>query len=110
MLISSSNPDNDLATQARHIQHAKHVRLELRITCICMLIMYVLLFESVHLTSTSFSFSVGAVYLKNCIFKYWKREEVQEGEEVPLSIPDVSKVFIRDNIVTAIIKAPILIW
>ena len=23
----SSNPDNDLATQARHIQHAKHVRL-----------------------------------------------------------------------------------
>lgn len=51
----------------------------------------------------------GAVYLKNCIFKYWKREEVQEGEEVPLSIPDVSKVFIRDNIVTAIIKAPILI-
>ena len=35
---------------------------------------------------------------------------MQEGEEVPLSIPDVSKVFIRDNIVTAIIKAPILIW
>ena len=25
------NPDNDLATQARHIQHAKHVKLKLRL-------------------------------------------------------------------------------
>lgn len=56
------------------------------------------------------SVHVGAVYLKNCIFKYWKKEEIEEGEEVPYSIPDVSKVFIRENIVTAIIKAPLLIW
>lgn len=78
-------------------------------TCICTCKYYSLI-RTCILTSTPFSLLVGAVYLKNCIFKYWKREEVQEGEEVPFSIPDVSKVFIRDNIVTAIIKAPILIW
>ena len=27
-----NTPENDLATQARHIQHAKHVKLKLRLT------------------------------------------------------------------------------
>ena len=53
----------------------------------------------------------GAVYLKNCIFRYWKNEEpVAEGEEAPYSIPDVAKAFIRENIVGAIIKSPVFVW
>jgi hypothetical protein len=52
----------------------------------------------------------GAVYLKNCIFRYWKREEGEgDGEEVPYCIPEVSKAFIRENVVGAIIKSPLLI-
>jgi hypothetical protein len=52
----------------------------------------------------------GAVYLKNCIFRYWKNEEpLPEGEEAPYSIPDVAKAFIRENIVGAIIKSPVFV-
>ena len=55
-----------------------------------------------------YSLCSGAIYLKNCIFRYWKREE-SEGEEM-YAISEVAKVFIRDNIVGAIIKSPLLIW
>ena len=62
----------------------------------------------------------GAVYLKNCVFKYWKPLEPGEfgggpveansGEELPpYSIPEQSKGLIRDNIVGAVIRTPLLI-
>ena len=62
----------------------------------------------------------GAVYLKNCVFKYWKPLEPGEfgggpveansGEELPpYSIPEQSKGLIRDNIVGAVIHTPLLI-
>ena len=61
----------------------------------------------------------GAVYLKNCVFKYWKpldlgevggSAEANSGEELPpYSIPEQSKSLIRENIVGAVIHTPLLI-
>ena len=69
-------------------------------------------FMHVYTTNTLPSaLPLGAVYLKNCIFRYWKRDEaIGEGEEAPYSIPEVAKVFIRENILGAVIKSPLLIW
>ena len=54
----------------------------------------------------------GAIYLKNCVYKYWRDREgvVEVGEEPPYSIPEEAKVFIRGNIVAGIIQSPTLIW
>lgn len=57
--------------------------------------------------------TVGAVYLKNCVYKYWKEREPGEvsiGTELPYSIPEQSKAIIRDNIIGGIIQSPTLIW
>ena len=55
--------------------------------------------------------SAGAVYLKNCVFKYWKPHDPSDvGDELPpYSIPEQAKSLIRDNIVGAIIHTPLLI-
>jgi len=55
--------------------------------------------------------SAGAVYLKNCMFKYWKPHDPSDvGDELPpYSIPEQAKSLIRDNIVGAIIRTPLLI-
>ena len=55
--------------------------------------------------------SAGAVYLKNCVFKYWKPHDPSDvGDELPpYSIPEQAKSLIRDNIVGAIIRTPLLI-
>ncbi len=53
---------------------------------------------------------VGAVYLKNCVYKYWKDREVGEVEEEhPYSIPEAAKAVIRENIVGGIIQTPMII-
>ncbi len=53
----------------------------------------------------------GAVYLKNCVYKYWKdREAAEVGDELPYSIPEAAKALIRENIVGAIIQSPMIIW
>ena len=59
------------------------------------------------------------MYLKNCVFKYWKpldlgevggSAEANSGEELPpYSIPEQSKSLIRENIVGAVIHTPLLI-
>jgi len=51
------------------------------------------------------------VYLKNCVFKYWKPHDPSDvGDELPpYSIPEQAKSLIRDNIVGAIIHTPLLI-
>ena len=72
MLISSSNPDNDLATQARHIQHAKHVILELRITCICSLCTYCSL-------NLSINFLFFLFLCRCCLFEELYLQVLEEG-------------------------------
>ena len=53
----------------------------------------------------------GAVYLKNSIFRYWKERDPSEAvdEELPYCIPEAAKALIRENIIGAIIQAPVLI-
>ena len=65
------------------------------------------------LLSVLFCFTVGAVYLKNCIGKYWKEYEAGDvvgTNEHPYCIPVQAKSLIRDNIIAGIIQSPPLIW
>ncbi len=52
---------------------------------------------------------VGAVYLKNCMGKYWKDRESGDDNELPCPIPEQSKNLIRDNIIASIIQSPPII-
>ena len=49
--------------------------------------------------------------MKNSIFRYWKERDPSEavGEELPYCIPEAAKTLIRENVIRAIIQAPMLI-
>ena len=83
------------------------VRARVRI----LLVVYVCIRHPPLIFSHTIYLTLGAVYIKNCICRYWKHEEpVAEGDEVQYSIPDVAKSFIRENIVGAVIKSPLFVW
>uniref|UniRef100_A0A0E9U455 Importin N-terminal domain-containing protein n=1 Tax=Anguilla anguilla TaxID=7936 RepID=A0A0E9U455_ANGAN len=48
----------------------------------------------------------GVIYLKNMVTQYWNEGEVASGEQPTNHIPDEDRLFIRDNIVEAIIHSP----
>ncbi len=57
-----------------------------------------------------FFLALGAIYLKNCMGKYWRDREPGDDNELPCPIPEQSKTLIRDNIIASIIQSPPLIW
>ena len=52
------------------------------------------------------TFFSGVVYLKNITADHW---ELKEGKADPFEIPEQDKQCMRDNIVEAVIHAPIVI-
>eukprot|EP00731_Ephydatia_muelleri_P006488 Em0003g736a len=51
----------------------------------------------------------GAVYLKNCIFKYWKDRDSGDTDVDFYTIPEHAKAIVREHVVNAIIQTPSII-
>lgn len=54
-------------------------------------------------------FPKGAVYLKNCIFKYWKDRDSGDTDVNFYTIPEQAKAIVREHVVNAIIQTPQII-
>ena len=53
--------------------------------------------------------SKGAVYMKNCIFKYWREKDPADTDENFCTIPEHPKSTVREHIVNDIIQTPPII-
>ena len=52
----------------------------------------------------------GVVYLKNMVTRYWEVKERESlSDPIPFSIHELDKTVIRENLVNAVISAPLAI-
>ena len=60
----------------------------------------------IHTVHCSFPYTLGAIYLKNTINKYWKVRITKDPSEAVYVIRDDEKAIVRQHIVEAVVQSP----